>query len=162
MAPQWEAASREIRRVGDESSIVGAYGWFGLFNLWGETEFDPVFEALVEHDLPLILHGSLSFWAPTDARRRPDADLDGYPRPRLGRPRPSHHGQPHPASSTPSPELNVVLEEGGRWWLSFVRYRLDEFYEMHPEESGSSRASTARARSISTSGPAIASGKTCM
>ena len=32
------------------------------------------------------------------------------------------------------PDLNVVLEEEGHWWVPFLRYRLDEFYEMHPDD----------------------------
>jgi predicted TIM-barrel fold metal-dependent hydrolase len=28
----------------------------------------------------------------------------------------------------------VVFQEAGHWWLPFVKYRIDEFYEMHPED----------------------------
>lgn len=137
MVPQWDPAeaAREIRRVGGETGIVGAYGWFGPFNLWGETEFDPVFEALVEHDLPLVLHGSLSFWpqnTPIGDQMLTWTEILGLDW--------VVHAQVTAANLVMSgvfdsfPELDVILEEGGHWWLPFARYRLDEFYEMHPED----------------------------
>ncbi|WP_246310445.1 amidohydrolase family protein [Halorarum halophilum] len=32
------------------------------------------------------------------------------------------------------PDLNVVLQEAGHWWVPFIRYRMEEFYEMHPDD----------------------------
>ncbi len=137
MVPQWdpEYAAEEIRRVGDEDGFIGAYGWFGPFALFGETRFDPMFEALVEHDLPLILHGSLSMWpqnTPVGDNMLSWTEMLGLDWPVFA--------QVNVANMIMSglfdkfPSLNVIIEEGGHWWIPFLRYRLDEFYEMHPDD----------------------------
>lgn len=139
MVPQWDVdyAVEEIHRHGDEDGFVGAYGWFGPFALFGEQRFDPMFEALVEHDLPLILHGSLSFWpqnTPYGDNMLTWTEMLGFDWP--------IHGQITAVNMIMSgvfekfPELNVVLEEAGHWWVPFVRYRMDEFYEIHPDDLG--------------------------
>ncbi|MFC7216095.1 amidohydrolase family protein [Saliphagus sp. GCM10025334] len=137
MLPQWdpEFAIKEIDRVGDEKGIVGAYGWFGPFRLFGEQDFDPVLAALEKNDLPLILHGSLSLWpqnTPVGDAMLTWTEILGFDWP------------VHAMLTTVNmimtgvfdkyPDLNVVIQEGGHWWLPFVRYRMDEFYEMHPED----------------------------
>lgn len=137
MVPQWDPkyAVKEIKRVGNKKGIVGAYGWFGPFGLFGETKFDPMFEVLEKYDLPLILHGSLSFWpqhTPVGDNMLTWTEVLGFDWP--------IHAQVNVVNMIMSgvfdkfPELNVVIEEGGHWWLPFVRYRLDEFYEMHPDD----------------------------
>ncbi|WP_459890922.1 amidohydrolase family protein [Halostagnicola bangensis] len=137
MVPQWdpERAAEEIRRVGDEDGFIGAYGWFGPFALFGEERFDPMFEALVEHDLPLVLHGSLSMWpqnTPVGDNMLSWTEMLGLDWPVFA--------QVNVANMIMSgvfdkfPDLNVVIEEGGHWWIPFLRYRLDEFYEMHPDD----------------------------
>ena len=137
MLPQWDVdyAVEEIHRYGDEDGFVGAYGWFGPFALFGETRFDPMFEALVEHDLPLVLHGSLSYWpqnTPYGDNMLTWTEILGFDWP--------VHAQITVVNMIMSgvfekfPDLNVVIEEGGHWWIPFVRYRMDEFYEMHPDD----------------------------
>lgn len=137
MLPQWdtEYAVEEIHRVGGKDGFVGAYGWFGPFTLFGETRYDEVFEALVEYDLPLVLHGSLSFWpqnTPIGDNMLTWTEMLGFDWP--------IHAQVTAVNFIMSgvfekyPDLNVVIEEGGHWWLPFVRYRMDEFYEMHPDD----------------------------
>jgi predicted TIM-barrel fold metal-dependent hydrolase len=32
------------------------------------------------------------------------------------------------------PDPNVVFQEAGYWWVPLMRYWLDEFYEMHPDD----------------------------
>jgi Predicted metal-dependent hydrolase of the TIM-barrel fold len=137
MVPQWdvEYAVEEINRLGDEDGIIGAYGWFGPFHLFGEERFDPMFEALVENDLPLVLHGSLSFW-PQDT---PVGDGMLTWTEQLGFDWPIHSmlttvNMIMTGVFDKYPDLNVVMEEGGHWWLPFARYRMDEFYEMHPDD----------------------------
>ncbi|MXR19355.1 amidohydrolase family protein [Halobacterium bonnevillei] len=135
MVPQWDVdyAVEEIHRVADEDGIVGAYGWFGPFDLFGDTKFDPLFEALVEHDLPLVLHGSLSFWpqdTPYGDGMLTWTEILGFDWP--------IHAMLTTVNAIMSgvfdkfPELDIVIEEGGHWWVPFVKYRMDEFYEMHP------------------------------
>ena len=137
MVPQWdvEYAVKEINRVGNENGIIGAYGWFGPFHLFGEERFDPMFEALVEHNLPLILHGSLSFW-PQDT---PVGDAMQTWTEQLGFDWPVHSmltalNMIMSGVFDKFPDLNIVMEEGGHWWIPFLRYRMDEFYEMHPDD----------------------------
>lgn len=137
MLPQWdpEYAVEEIERVGDEKNVVGAYGWFGPFNLFGKPEHDQIFDVLVKHDLPLILHGSLSFWpqnTPIGDNMLTWTEMLGFDWP--------VHAQITTVNLIMNgvfdkyPDLNVVLQEGGHWWIPFLRYRMDEFYEMHPED----------------------------
>lgn len=57
-----EYAVHEIERFGEEDSVVAAYSWFDPKRSWGSEQFDPVFEALIKYDLPLLLHRSLAYW----------------------------------------------------------------------------------------------------
>ena len=137
MVPQWDpdATVAEIERVGDEDGIAGAYGWFGPFNLWGDTAYDPVFEELEKRGLPLALHGSLAYWpqhTPIGDNMYTWTEILGFDWP--------VHAQVTVVNLIMSgvfdkfPDLKVVIQEGGHWWLPFMRYRMDEFYEDHPED----------------------------
>jgi predicted TIM-barrel fold metal-dependent hydrolase len=137
MLPQWdiEYAVEEIERVGGEDGIVGAYGWFGPMAMFGNEKYDPIYEALTRHDLPLILHGSLAFWpqhTTVGDNMRTWTEVLGFDWPL--------HAMATAVNLIMTgtfdkfPELNVVLQEGGHWWVPFLRYRMDEFYEMHPED----------------------------
>jgi len=137
MVPKWdpEYAVEEIERVAPEDNIVAAYSWFDPKVPWGNEQFDPVFEALVEHDLPLLLHGSLAYW-PQQSYIGDDmltwTEVLGFDWPL--------HGMVNVVNMIMRgvfdkfPDLNVVFQEAGHWWLPFLRYRMDEFYEMHPED----------------------------
>ena len=137
MVPKWdpEYAVEEIERVGDEDNIVAAYSWFDPKVPWGNEQFDPVFETLVEHDLPLLLHGSLAYW-PQHSYIGDDmltwTEILGFDWP--------IHGMVNVVNMIMRgvfdryPDLNVVLQEAGHWWVPFLRYRMDEFYEMHPDD----------------------------
>lgn len=137
MMPQWdpEAMLEEIDRVADEDSIVGAYGWFGPYTPLGAPEYDPVFERLVELDMPLSLHGSGGYWpryGPIGEGLRTWTEILG-----LGW---SVHAIMHVANMIMTgvfdeyPDLRVLVQEGGVNWLPFVAYRMDEFYQDHPED----------------------------
>lgn len=135
--PKWdpEFAVEEIERVASEQHIVAAYSWFDPKVPWGNERFDPVFEALVEHDLPLLLHGSLAYW-PQHSYIGDDmltwTEILGFDWP--------IHTMVNVVNMIMRgvfdkyPDLNVVFQEGGHWWVPFLRYRMDEFYEMHPED----------------------------
>ena len=137
MVPKWdpEYAVEEIDRVGDEDNIVAAYSWFDPKVPWGNEQFDPVFEKLVENDLPLLLHGSLAYW-PQQSYIGDDmltwTEVLGFDWP--------VHGMINVVNMIMRgvfdkfPDLNVVFQEAGHWWMPFVKYRMDEFYEMHPED----------------------------
>lgn len=137
MVPKWdvEYAVDEIERVGEEDNIVAAYSWFDPKVPWGSEQFDPVFEALVEQELPLLLHGSLAYW-PQHSYIGDEmltwTEILGFDWPL--------HGIVNVINMIMRgvfdrfPELNVVLQEAGHWWVPFIRYRMDEFYEMHPDD----------------------------
>jgi predicted TIM-barrel fold metal-dependent hydrolase len=137
MVPKWDPdyAVREIDRIAAEDGIVAAYSWFDPKVPWGNEQFDPIFEALVEHDLPLLLHGSLAYW-PQHSYIGDDmltwTEILGFDWPL--------HGMVNVVNMIMRgvfdkfPDLNVVLQEAGHWWVPFLRYRMDEFYEMHPDD----------------------------
>jgi predicted TIM-barrel fold metal-dependent hydrolase len=64
LVPKWDPdyAVREIERVGGEDTVVAAYSWVDPKVPWGAEQLGPVFEALVDNDLPVLLHGSLAYW----------------------------------------------------------------------------------------------------
>ena len=106
-----------------------------VHTLFGKPEYDPVFEELVKRDLPLILYGSLSYWAqntPIGDNMLTWTEILGFGWP--------VHAQLTTVNLIMSgvfdkyPDLNAVIQEGGHWGLPFLRYRMDEFYEMHPED----------------------------
>ena len=137
MVPKWDPdyAVREIERVGGEDNVVAAYSWFDPKVPWGAEQFDPVFEALVDNDLPLLLHGSLAYW-PQHSYIGDEmltwTEILGFDWP--------IHGIVNLLNLIMRgvfdeyPDLNVVFQEAGHWWVPFLRYRMDEFYEMHPED----------------------------
>jgi predicted TIM-barrel fold metal-dependent hydrolase len=137
MVPKWdpEYAVEEVERVGDEDNIVAAYSWFDPKVPWGNEQFDPLFEKLVENDLPLLLHGSLAYW-PQHSYVGDDmmtwTEILGFDWP--------IHGMVNAVNMIMRgvfdkfPDLNVVFQEAGHWWVPFMKYRMDEFYEMHPED----------------------------
>jgi len=135
--PVWspEAAVEEIDRVGGENGIIGAYGWFGPFAMYGDSRYDQMFETLVSNDLPLVLHGSLAYWPqhnPVGDNMITWTEILGFDWP--------VHAQLTTVNLIMTgvfdkfPGLNVVVQEGGHWWLPFLRYRMDEFYKDHPED----------------------------
>jgi predicted TIM-barrel fold metal-dependent hydrolase len=137
MVPKWDPdyAVEEIDRIAAEDGIVAAYSWFDPKVPWGNEQFDPVFEKLVEHDLPLLLHGSLAYW-PQHSYIGDDmltwTEILGFDWPL--------HGMVNVVNMIMRgvfdrfPDLDVVLQEAGHWWVPFLRYRMDEFYEMHPDD----------------------------
>lgn len=137
MVPKWDPdyAVEEIDRIAGEDGIVAAYSWFDPKVPWGAEQYDPVFEKLVEYDLPLLLHGSLAYW-PQHSYIGDNmltwTEILGFDWP--------IHGMVNTVNMIMRgvfdrfPDLNVVLQEAGHWWVPFLRYRMDEFYEMHPED----------------------------
>ena len=130
-----EFALEELDRWGEESGVVGAYSWYDPREPWGHTKFDPIFEKLESLGLPLLLHGSLAFWPQhsyVGDNMLTWTEVLGFDWP--------IHTMVNAINMIMSgvfdryPDLNVVFQEGGHWWIPFARYRMDEFYEMHPED----------------------------
>ncbi|WP_144901462.1 amidohydrolase family protein [Halobellus captivus] len=134
---KWDVdhALDELDRWGDEDGVVAAYSWFDPREPWGVEAFDPVFEKLESLGLPLLLHGSLAFW-PQHSYVGDEmltwTEVLGFDWP--------IYGMVNTVNMIMRgvfdryPDLNVVFQEAGHWWIPFARYRMDEFYEMHPED----------------------------
>lgn len=136
--PQWdpEQSVEEIKMWSDNDDVVGMYGFFGHYNLLGNPEYDKVFDALVENDLPLALHGGgTGNW--------PQKDLIGNSL----RTWTEMYGLVHPVRAMMMvgnmimtgvfdkyPDLEVVMIEGGLNWVPFLKMRMDEVYQDHPED----------------------------
>ena len=130
-----EHALSELDRWGEESGVAGVYSWYDPREPWGSEKFDPIFERLESLGLPLLLHGSLAFWPQhsyVGDNMLTWTEVLGFDWP--------IHGMVNAVNMIMSgvfdryPDLNVVFQEAGHWWLPFARYRMDEFYEMHPED----------------------------
>lgn len=129
-----QRAADEIRRVGANPDIVGVYAEYGPYEPLGHAKYDPVFEALEEMDLPLVIHGS-GFWPPYStywSGAMTWAELIGL-------------SWPSAASVFAGsmimqgvfdkfPKLKVIVQEGGLWWTIEFRHRMDEFYLNHPRD----------------------------
>ena len=129
-----DVALEELDRWGDEDGVAAVYSRYDPRELWGAEEFSPVFKKLESLGLPLLLHGSLAFWPKHSYigdQMLTWTEVLGFDWP--------IHGMVNTVNMIMQgvfdryPDLNVVFQEAGHWWLPFVRYRMDEFYEMHPE-----------------------------
>lgn len=138
MMPLWNPAATvdELDRIGTEPDIAGAYAWFGKYWRLGDPEYDQVFEALIEHDLPLTLHLDVASYpdpsTPMGGSIRTWIEAIGFA--------PCMHSMMNAVNMIVTgvfdkyPDLDVVYQEGGYHWLPFVAYRLDEFYQHTPED----------------------------
>jgi len=134
--PIWnaEACVAELDRLGDERDVVGGYAWYGPFSpSLGEPQYDPVFEALVERDLPLAIHVGGSTMAPVDlvgesmrTRMETLGLLNAF------------YAMADCANLVATgafdafPDLRVVVQEAGVSWLPFLANRLNEIYYTQP------------------------------
>lgn len=137
MMPQWDPASmvEELDRIGDEPDIVGAYGWYGPYTPLGDPTYDAFFEKLTQLGMPLTLHGSGGYWPrydPIGEGLRTWTEILG-----VGW---SVHAMIFIANMIMTgvfdryPSLQVLVQEGGVNWIPFLAYRMDEFYQDHPED----------------------------
>lgn len=137
MLPQWnpEAMVEELDRLGDEKEIAGAYGWYGPNRLLGEPSYDQVYEKLTSLGLPLALHGSgvkLNPFTPRTRSLRTYSEMIG-----LAWPFEAMYQLANMVFTgvfDAYPELNVLSLEAGTSWVPFFSGRLDEEYELHPDD----------------------------
>ncbi len=137
MIPQWdvEATLAELDRIGDEKGIAGVYGWYGPYRLFGSADYDPVFEKLISLDLPLTLHGSVTLavpFTPTSKSFRTFSHMIGLMWPFQA----MHHVTSMILSGAfdTFPDLDVVILEAGLNWIPFLAHRMDDEYQLHPED----------------------------
>lgn len=136
--PHWDvdAALAEMERVGSEPGFVGVQNWLINDRLWGDIEYDPIFEQLSELELPLFLHTSLhnTPHAPQLIRQSMRTRTEklfmkmGY----------SVMANALNMIMTgvfeEYPDINVVLQEAGVNWIPYVAWRADELYQSYPED----------------------------
>lgn len=128
-----KAGAAEIRRHGDNPDFVAVYAEFGpVYEPLGSAKHDPIFDALDEFDLPLIIHGS-GFW-PTSSQlaagTRTWTELLGGCWPATCQTYVS--SMIMQALFDKYPDQMILVNEGGLWWVSELGARLDEFYRDHP------------------------------
>jgi predicted TIM-barrel fold metal-dependent hydrolase len=138
LAPhQPDLAAEEIHRVANHDDIVAGYMSSHLHPALGNRKYWPMFEALIEHDLPLFLHGATVtlFGANPWVKRSLETYLEvttiAHPLPQilnlislLGQGIPERY-----------PELDIVFEEAGIEWIPMVLFRMDDEYGMRRPEA---------------------------
>lgn len=137
LLPKWdvEFTVEELDRLGDHDGIVGAHQWFSRSKPFGAIEYDPIFEKLIEYDLPLTLHPSAAY---TSRFSQIGDTMRSYVEV-------STTGMGHVLMANVMnmimtgvfekfPDLDVVLEEGGTMWIPYAAYRGDEIYQSYPED----------------------------
>ncbi|MFB6160195.1 MAG: amidohydrolase family protein [Haloferacaceae archaeon] len=137
MVPNWdvEFAVEELHRVGDEPGFVAAQNWLTLYKQWGDVDYDPIFEALTDLDLNLVLHvtsgDQMGGTSLTESSR-------AYTERLLGEWGSALIGNVANMVMTgvfdEYPDLQVSLQEAGTLWIPYVAYRLDELYQAYPHD----------------------------
>jgi len=128
-----EAGAAEIRRVGDHPQFVSVYTEFGgNYEPIGTARHDPIFLAAVERDLAVILHIG-SFWqqfTPLAQGVRTWTELVGISS--VATCMTFTGSMIMQGLFDKFPDLKVVLQEGGFWWLCDFMARADDYYLNHP------------------------------
>jgi uncharacterized protein len=125
-----EGSAKLIHEVGDHPGIV-AVGVMsaGANPPLGDPRYDPIYRAAVEHDLPLVVHSTpgLNLVEGADYasfQRLIESHSLGF----------SFSNQIQLTSlvlaGVPErfPQLKIVFEESGLFWVPMMQYRLDEYY----------------------------------
>ena len=124
-------AAEEIDRLADHPDMVAALvGSTGVFPPLGDRRYDPIFEALSDHDLPLVLHGATgSFISAHPFIKRGlksywELHIVSHPFSQMIQ-MTSLVGQGVPERF---PDLDIVMQEAGIGWIPFTMYRMDNEY----------------------------------
>lgn len=132
-----DKAAEEIDRLANHPDMVAAImGSTGIFPALGDRRYEPIYDTLVEHKLPLVLHGATgSFISAHPFIKR---GLKSYG---------ELHVVSHPFTQMMQmtsmvgqgifeqyPTLDVVFQEAGIGWIPFTMYRLDNEYEKRRSE----------------------------
>lgn len=136
-APQDPVASaEEIKQVGKNKDFACIYlPTAGVYPLYGDRKYDPVFAVAERMDLPVVLHsvGTVHPVFPFQLEQFPNEF--------------SRHGIAHPfsmasnvvhivANGVPAkfPKLKICFAEGAIAWVPWVMMRLDKEYVEHRKE----------------------------
>ena len=119
----------EIRRVGHHQQFVSVFTSFsGLFEPLGCAKFDPILDAMAEHNLVLTAHseGWFPHFSPLWTGSRTWIELFGNA--------PAGNAMAHLAAMICQgmfdkyPKQKVIFQEGGYWWIPDFMLRLDDFF----------------------------------
>jgi predicted TIM-barrel fold metal-dependent hydrolase len=128
-----DAGAAEIRRVGDHPQFVGVYTEFGgNYEPIGTARHDPIFQAAAERDLAVILHIG-TFWqqfTPLAQGARTWTELVGISS--VATCMAFTGSMIMQGLFDKFPQLRIVLQEGGFWWLCDFMARADDYYLNHP------------------------------
>ena len=131
-----EDAAREIRKYADEPGMVGVFlPCAGLERLWGHRQYDPIYEAAQEADLPVLMH-SVTVVHPVFPFNTQGFETE------FGR-----HICSHTFSMMANvvhmittgvpvryPRLRIAVTEAGISWVPFLMHKMDkEFIERRRE-----------------------------
>jgi predicted TIM-barrel fold metal-dependent hydrolase len=124
------AAAELIDRVGDNPGAVGVllltYGG-GSLSL-GDAYYDPIYDACVRHDLPLVFHSFDDTGGPLG--RMIDEHLGFVLNAQVQLAHAVLHGLPERY-----PDLRLVFEEAGVFWIPEMMFRLDTVYGMRRSQA---------------------------
>lgn len=132
-----DRAAEEIDRWGDESGVVGVQmPGAGLIPPAGHWSYEPIYEAALDHDLPVVMHSHDNQAAVTFPVQR-----------RWSETFTESHAFTFPAEAmwhlislvcngVPEkyPDLDFVLQEPGFEWLPWMMWRLDDHYLQNSED----------------------------
>jgi hypothetical protein len=128
-----DAGAAEIRRVGEHPGFVGVYTEFGgNYEPIGTARHDPIFQAAVERDLAVASHIG-TFWqkmTPLSEGTRTWTELTGLSAVSISF---AYVGSMIMQGLFDKfPDLRVIIQEGGFWWLPEFMARADDYYLSHP------------------------------
>jgi predicted TIM-barrel fold metal-dependent hydrolase len=126
-----ELGVAELERIGDHEAIVAAQNWLSPKHPWGHVDRDPIFEAITDLELPLMLHVG---GAPTEAtdsiRTYAEFVVAGK----------THGALVNVLNMIFTgvfdcfPDLDVIIGEGGTQWLPYIANVSDQFYQSNGDD----------------------------
>lgn len=137
MFPRWDvdAAVAEVERVGTADGILSVSDWIAFNEPFGSSRYDPLYDVLTDHGLPLLLHSG-GEWP---QRRDPLAEhfetlteqlLAGFAYPTIG----NVINMIMTGVFDKYPDLNLLVQEAGVNWIPLVAYRADELYQVYGQD----------------------------
>lgn len=135
LMPNWDIdlAVEELERHGEEDAIITAFNYFPGWRTWGHERHDPIFEKLVELNLPLQLHFDFVPSNPATLqnetkRTKLENLIDG-----------KNRGVNLTVSNLiltgvfdKFPDLEVIINEGEVNWLAQLPFQADHHYQIQP------------------------------
>ncbi len=123
-------AAAQIREFGKSPHIAAIYlPTAGVNPLWGNRKYDPIYEAAVEMDLPVVLHSvtiiSPAFPCNTDQFENAWArQMLGHSFAMMG----NFVSIMHTGLPARFPDLRIVYTEAGIGWVPYMTWRMDKYH----------------------------------